>query len=128
MCAMIPFEIQKTDKNPAAAAILLFLFMGYGQAYNTEIAKAVVFIILNALSIFLMFFIIGFVTMPILWVWSMVDAYRSAQKINQTVSSKVHGIHFVVNGYLGHAQRIPTLSTIPRSLLPGPGEWEWGRC
>ena len=87
--AMKPFESPKNDKDPAVAAILSFLailsffLMGLGQPYNEEIAKAVVFLILYALSIFLTFFMIGFVTTPILWIWSIVDAYRSSQKINQ---------------------------------------------
>ena len=79
---MKPFEFQKNEKNPALAAILSFFFMGLGQAYNGEIAKAVVFVILYAISIFLTFFIIGFVTTPILWIWCMVDAYRSSQRMN----------------------------------------------
>jgi TM2 domain-containing membrane protein YozV len=82
------FESQKTDKNPAAAAILSFFFLGLGQAYNGEIAKALVFLILYVISIFLTFFIIGFVTIPILWVWSMVDAYRSSQKIPQVGTAR----------------------------------------
>jgi TM2 domain-containing membrane protein YozV len=81
--AMKPFEFQNTDKDPAAAAILSSFFIGLGQAYNGEIAKAVIFLILYAVSIFLTFFLIGFVTIPILWIWSVVDAYRSSQKINQ---------------------------------------------
>lgn len=85
---MKPFEFQKNDKNPATAAILSFFFMGLGQAYNGEIAKAVVFLILYAISIFLMFFIIGFITTPILWIWSMVDAYRSSQKIIQVDAAR----------------------------------------
>ena len=80
---MKPFEFPKTDKNPATAAILSFLLMGLGQAYNGEIAKAVVFLLLYALSIFLTLFLIGFATIPILWIWSMVDAYRSSLRINQ---------------------------------------------
>ena len=78
---MKPFEFQKNDKNPAVAAILSFFLMGLGQAYNGQTAKAVVFLILYAVSIFLTFYIIGFVTIPILWIWSIVDAYRSSQKI-----------------------------------------------
>ncbi|MGD0626042.1 MAG: hypothetical protein ABSB32_15150 [Thermodesulfobacteriota bacterium] len=85
---MKPFEFQKNDKSPAVAAILSFFFMGLGQAYNGEIAKAVVFLILYAISIFLMFFIIGFVTIPILWIWSIVDAYSSSQKINQVGAAR----------------------------------------
>lgn len=86
---MKPFEFQKTDRNPALAAILSFLLMGLGQAYNGEIVKAVLFLMLYAISIFLTFFMIGFVTTPILWIWSMVDAYRSSQKINQVGTARV---------------------------------------
>ncbi len=78
---MKSFEFQKEDKDPAVAPILSFFFIGLGQAYNGEIAKAFVFLILYAISIFLTFYIIGFVTIPILWIWSIVDAYRSSQKI-----------------------------------------------
>jgi TM2 domain-containing membrane protein YozV len=85
---MKPFESPKIDKNPATAAILSFLLMGLGQAYNGEIAKAVVFLILYAISIFLTLFLIGFVTIPILWIWSMVDAYRSSQKMNQVGTAR----------------------------------------
>jgi TM2 domain-containing membrane protein YozV len=83
-----PFELQKTDKNPGKAVILSFLLIGLGQAYNGEIAKAVVFLILYALSIFLTFFMIGFVTIPILWIWSMVDAYRSSLNMNQVGTAR----------------------------------------
>jgi TM2 domain-containing membrane protein YozV len=87
-CAMKPYESQKTDKNPATAAILSFLFIGLGQAYNGEIAKAVVFLSLYAISILLTIFLIGFVTIPLLWIWSIVDAYRSSQRMNQVVTAR----------------------------------------
>src|SRR5512147_1456992 len=85
---MKPFEFPNTDKDPATAANLSFLCIGLGQVYNREIAKAVVFIMLYALSIFLTFFMIGFVTTPILWIWSMVDAYRSSQKMNRVGTAR----------------------------------------
>ena len=85
---MKTFEFLKTDKNPGTAVILSFLLMGLGQAYNGEMAKAIVFLVLYALSIFLTVFLIGFVTIPILWIWSMVDAYRSSQKMNQVGTSR----------------------------------------
>jgi TM2 domain-containing membrane protein YozV len=80
---MKPFEFPKIEKNPGTAAILSFFFIGLGQAYNGQIAKAIIFLIFYALSTFLTLFIIGFVTIPILWIWSMVDAYRSSQRMNQ---------------------------------------------
>ncbi len=97
---MKPYESQKTDKNPATAAILSFLFIGLGQAYNGEITKAVLFVILYAVSIFLTLFLIGFVTTLILWAWSMVDAYRSSQKVNQSIAAKESPSDAPSSGYL----------------------------
>ena len=78
----------KFYKNPAVATILSFFFMGLGQIYNGQISKAVIFIILYAISIGLMFIIIGFITTPILWIWGMVDANKSAKKINEKIAAE----------------------------------------
>ncbi len=93
---MKPFEFQKI-KDPMTAAVLSCLLMGLGQAYNGEIAKAVVFVTLYAISIFLTFFLIGFITTPILWVWSMVDAYKSSKRINQlfTANKSLSDVSFL---------------------------------
>lgn len=72
----------KFYKNPSLAAILSFLFMGLGQFYNGEIKKGVLFIAIYIVSIVLMSFFVGFITTPILWIWGMVDAYKSAKKKN----------------------------------------------
>jgi len=56
---MKPFEFQKPDRTRRPAAILSSFFIGLGQAYNGEIAKAVIFLILYAISIFLTFFLIA---------------------------------------------------------------------
>ena len=80
---MKSFEFQRPEKSPGTAAILSFFFIGLGQAYNGEKAKALVFLFLYALSIFLTLFMIGFITTPLLWIWSMADAYRSSRKMNQ---------------------------------------------
>ena len=76
------------NNSPVAAAILSSLFMGFGQAYNGAIAKAVIFIIIYAVSLAMTFFIIGLFTTPILWVWGILDAYRSAKKIQQMAPAK----------------------------------------
>jgi len=34
------------------------------------------------LSWLLMFVLIGFITTPVMWIWGMVDAYRSAERMN----------------------------------------------
>ena len=85
---MKPFEFPNNRKNPATAAILSFLFIGLGQAYKGEVAKAAIFLILYALSTLLTLFLIGFVTTPILWVWSIADAYRSSPGMTQTGPAK----------------------------------------
>ena len=73
-------------KNPGLAAVLSFFFMGLGQIYNGEIAKGVFFIVIYGISWALMVILIGFITTPILWIWGMVDAYRSAEKINRDIA------------------------------------------
>jgi len=78
-------------KNPAVAAILSFFFMGLGQIYNGQIGKGIMFLVLYLISIVLMFVFIGFLTTPILWVWGMVDASRSAKSINQQLAKEASG-------------------------------------
>jgi len=73
-------------KNPGLAAVLSFFITGLGQIYNGQIAKGVLFIIIQAINILLMYVLIGFITTPIFWIWGMVDAYRTAEKINKKTS------------------------------------------
>jgi TM2 domain-containing membrane protein YozV len=69
-------------KNPGIAAVLSFFWMGLGQIYNGQIAKGVAFIIAYAISWVLTLVLIGFITTPILFIYGMYDAYRSAIKVN----------------------------------------------
>jgi TM2 domain-containing membrane protein YozV len=69
-------------KNPGVAAVLSFFFSGLGQIYNGQIGKGLLFISAQTVSLFLMFILIGFITSPIIWIWGMVDAYRTAERIN----------------------------------------------
>lgn len=70
-------------KNAGIAAVLSFFITGLGQIYNGQIFKGILFIIAYAISWLLMYVLIGFITTPILWIWGMVDAYRSANRINR---------------------------------------------
>ena len=78
----------KFYKNPALAAVLSFFFMGLGQIYNGQIGKGILFIVLYGISVLLMYIVIGFITTPILWIWGMVDAHKSAQKINERLAAQ----------------------------------------
>jgi len=80
-------QAPKYYKNPTTATILSFLFMGLGQIYNGQIMKGVLFIVLYGISAGLMWVVIGFITTPLLWVWGMVDANRSAKEINARLAA-----------------------------------------
>lgn len=69
-------------KNPGWATVLSFFFAGLGQIYNGEIGKGLLFLIVQLFNFLLTFVLIGWLTAPVVWVWGIVDAYRSAEKHN----------------------------------------------
>ena len=69
-------------KNPGLAAVLSFFWCGLGQNYNGQFAKGVFFVVAYAISVGLMWLLVGLVTTPLLWIYGMYDAYKSAHKIN----------------------------------------------
>ena len=71
-------------KNVAVAILLSFLFAGLGQLYNGEIHKALPMLIAHFFAwIFTIFCFLGVPAVFALWIWSMVDAYQSAERINR---------------------------------------------
>lgn len=74
-------------KNPGLAAVLSFFYMGLGQIYNGQIAKGILFIIAYSISWILIILVIGLITTPILFVYGIWDAYKSAEKINRDIAS-----------------------------------------
>jgi TM2 domain-containing membrane protein YozV len=77
-----PPPVQVAPKNPGLAVLASFFVPGLGQLVNGEGGKGVLFFLAYAVSIPLIFLFIGFVTAPIVWIWSMVDAYGGAQRWN----------------------------------------------
>ena len=73
-------------KTPGLAAVLSFFYMGLGQIYNGQIAKGIAFIVGYSISLFLIILVIGLVTTPILFIYGMYDAYKSAEKINLDIA------------------------------------------
>ncbi len=73
-------------KNPGLAAVLSFFYMGLGQIYNGQLGKGIAFIVVYSISWLLCLVIIGLITTPIMWVYGMYDAYKSAEKINNDMS------------------------------------------
>jgi len=75
-------------KNPTVATLLSFLITGLGQFYNGQIIKGILFLGMMWISLMLIWaFGLGFVTTPIVWVLGLVDANRSAKKINQRLAA-----------------------------------------
>ena len=69
-------------KSSGLAVVLSFFISGLGQIYNGQIAKGLGFLFAVIVSWLLTFLIIGWLPLLIFWIWSMVDAYKSAERIN----------------------------------------------
>ena len=70
-------------KEPIVSVILSFVFPGLGQFYNGQSTKGIYFIILAVVSIILTVILIGGLIYLLIWLWSIIDAYNSAEKFNR---------------------------------------------
>ena len=75
-------------KNPGLAAVLSFFYMGLGQIYNGQISKGIFFVIIYSVSILLISIVIGLITTPVLFIFGIWDAYKSAEKINRDIAMR----------------------------------------
>jgi TM2 domain-containing membrane protein YozV len=78
--AMMPYVRRK---DPGVAALISFFLPGGGQLYNGQVGKGVAFLLVSIVNFVLMFVGIGFLTGIATWIWSMVDAHQTAEKINR---------------------------------------------
>jgi TM2 domain-containing membrane protein YozV len=69
-------------RNAGLAAVLSFLWTGLGQVYNGQIMKGVLLAVFQAINVALMGAVIGCFTWPIVWIFGMYDAYRTAERLN----------------------------------------------
>lgn len=76
--AQAPREI----KNPWLAAILSLLVAGLGQIYNGEIGKGIAFFVVAIVLGLTLIIVIGFILVPIWWIYCAYDAYKVAEAIN----------------------------------------------
>ncbi len=72
-----------TRKEPIISVILSLLFPGLGQLYNGQSTKGLYFIGLAIVSIVLSLILIGALIYLLIWLWSIIDAYNSAEKFNR---------------------------------------------
>ncbi|MCS3901013.1 DUF5683 domain-containing protein [Methanococcus voltae] len=78
-----PAGFNRYIKSPALAAILSFFIPGLGQIYNGEIIKGIIIIVLFVISFFAIAILIGFIMLPIVWLYAVCEAYNTANKINR---------------------------------------------
>ncbi len=72
-----------TMRNPIIAAVLSLIVAGLGQIYNGQITKGVLFIVAQIINGALLYVAIGFVTMPLVGLWAVIDAYLVAKRNNE---------------------------------------------
>ena len=82
-----PVVVVRSAKSPIVALILSFFISGLGQLYNGEIRKGVAFLIGYFVAwvcfwALILLPVIHWIPSAVVWVWSMVDAYHSAERIN----------------------------------------------
>ena len=78
--------IMQPIKNPGLAAVASFFFAGLGQIYNGDILKGVLLMIVQVINVLLCFVLVGFLTYPLVWIYGIWDAYKSAEKFNQSIT------------------------------------------
>jgi TM2 domain-containing membrane protein YozV len=70
-------------RSPILAAILSLIVAGLGQIYNGQIGKGVIFIVIHRLNGALTAVLIGWLLLPIVGLWAMIDAYMTAKRNNE---------------------------------------------
>jgi TM2 domain-containing membrane protein YozV len=70
-------------RNSILAAILSLIVAGLGQIYNGQIGKGVIFIVIQLINGALTAVVMGWVLLPIVGLWAMIDAYTTARRNNE---------------------------------------------
>ncbi|MDQ3658345.1 MAG: hypothetical protein M3338_01540 [Actinomycetota bacterium] len=75
-------------RSPILAAVLSLVLSGLGQIYNGEVIKGVIFIVAQLINAALTTILIGWILMPIVGLWAMIDAYVTAKRNNRRAAGK----------------------------------------
>jgi TM2 domain-containing membrane protein YozV len=78
-----PVSMLEQKKNPVIALILSIIVTGLGQVYNDQLAKGVVYFVIAIICGLLILVLVGIILLPIWWIIGIVDAYKTAELINQ---------------------------------------------
>jgi TM2 domain-containing membrane protein YozV len=69
-------------KNPGLALVASFFIPGLGSLMNGSVGIGIVIFLSYCVAWASIFVVIGFVLVPAVWVWGMVDGYQGAKKWN----------------------------------------------
>ena len=70
-------------RSPLIAAILSLIVAGLGQIYNGQIGKGAIFILIQLINGVLTAVLIGWLLLPLVGLWAMIDAYITAKRNNE---------------------------------------------
>ncbi len=73
---------ERHKKNEVLPVVLSLLLPGLGQIVLGDVGMGVVMIVLTIVGGILSLILIGLLVLPVVWIWSMVDAYNRAKKYN----------------------------------------------
>lgn len=83
--AMAYHQIQ--PHSTALAVVASFFIPGLGSMLNEKVGKGIGILACYVVSVILVFFLIGFIAVPAVWIWGMVAANNDANQWN-----RAHGI------------------------------------
>lgn len=78
------------EKSPGLAALASAVWTGAGQLYNGEVGKGIALMVLMFFSVLAMFVLVGIVTTPLIWGYSIYDAHRTAKQHNRESAQSTH--------------------------------------
>jgi TM2 domain-containing membrane protein YozV len=80
--AALLLDGEAANKSPGLALVLSLLICGAGQMYNGQVGKGFLMLIGCVIAWFIF---LGW----IIWIWSMVDAYQTAKRMNLKYQQRI---------------------------------------
>jgi TM2 domain-containing membrane protein YozV len=74
-------------KNPGFALVASFFIPGLGSVINGSVGMGILIVVSYVIAWISLTVLIGFLLVPAVWVWGMIDAYHGAKSWNRK-----HGI------------------------------------
>ena len=78
------------EKSPGLAALASAVWTGAGQIYNGEVGKGIALMVLMFFSMLAMAVLVGLLTTPLIWGYSIYDAHRTAKQRNQEATRSIN--------------------------------------